>query len=141
VNHPTVGRIPSGALVERDTSLDLSKLTSLSILLRDPDFETAEEAAHAINRQLGVNCARVVDSRRIEIADLHSLISDIPAFLAKIGEVAVHSKPAAKVVVNERTGTVVMGGNVTISPCSILHGNLSIQVTTEFNVSQPEPMS
>ena len=67
--------------------------------------------------------------------------TDVPALLAKIGEVPVHIKPPAHVVVNERTGTVVMGGNVTISACSILHGNLSIQVTTEFQVSQPPPFA
>jgi len=61
--------------------------------------------------------------------------------MARIGDLTIHTKPAAKVVVNERTGTVVMGGNVTISACAILHGNLSIQVTTEFQVSQPAPFS
>jgi flagellar P-ring protein precursor FlgI len=141
VNHPTVGRIPSGALVERDTSVDLSKFESLSFLLRDPDFVAASDVAAAINHLFGKQTARVVDSRRIEIAGLAENTANIPALLARIGELTVHSKPAAKVVVNERTGTVVMGGAVTISSCSILHGNLSIQVTTEFQVSQPPPFS
>jgi flagellar P-ring protein precursor FlgI len=61
--------------------------------------------------------------------------------MARIDDLTIHTKPAARVVVNERTGTVVMGGNVTISACSILHGNLSIQVTTQFQVSQPPPFS
>ncbi len=65
----------------------------------------------------------------------------IPAIVAKLEELTVHTKPAAKVVVNERTGTIVMGGAVTISACSILHGNLSIQVTTEYQVSQPNPFT
>jgi len=82
-----------------------------------------------------------VDSRRIEIADLQAAGGELPGLLAKIGELPVHTKPAARVVVNERTGTVVMGGNVTISACAILHGNLSIQVTTDFKVSQPAPFS
>lgn len=141
VNHPTVGRIPEGALVERDSSLDLKQMKMVEVLLRDADFETAEETAAVINEKLGGNLARVVDSRRIEIADLQAAGGELPALLAKIGELPVHTKPAAKVVVNERTGTVVMGGNVTISACAILHGNLSIQVTTEFKVSQPEPFS
>jgi flagellar basal body P-ring protein FlgI/HPt (histidine-containing phosphotransfer) domain-containing protein len=141
VNHPTVGRIPEGALVERDASVDLKQFKLLAVLLRDADFETAEEAALVINNKLGGNLARVVDSRRIEIDDLQAAGGEIPAILAKIGELPVHTKPAARVVVNERTGTVVMGGNVTISACAILHGNLSIQVTTEFNVSQPGPFS
>lgn len=141
VNHPTVGRVPSGALVERDTSLNLSQLSSLSILLNDPDFDAARELAAVINREMGGNVARVVDSRRVEIADLKSAAADVPALMARIGSLTIHTKPPAKVVVNERTGTVVMGGNVTISACAILHGNLSIQVTTEFQVSQPAPFS
>jgi flagellar P-ring protein precursor FlgI len=141
VNHPTVGRIPLGALVERDTSIDLSQINSLSLLLRDADFDAARDIAQAINKELGDSTARVVDSRRVEIADVKSKASDVPALMARIGDLTVQTKPPAKVVVNERTGTVVMGGNVTISACSILHGNLSIQVTTEFQVSQPPPLS
>jgi flagellar P-ring protein FlgI len=141
VNHPTVGRIPSGALVERDTSIDLTKFTSLSLLLRDPDFDAARDVALAINKELGLNAAHVVDSRRIELPDLKSAAPDVQSLMARIGDLTIHTKPPAKVVVNERTGTIVMGGNVTISACSILHGNLSIQVTTEFQVSQPAPLS
>jgi flagellar P-ring protein FlgI len=141
VNHPTVGRIPAGALVERDTSLDLSQLKSLSLLLRDPDFAAARDVALAINNELGLSAARAVDSRRVEIADVKAGAADVQTLMARIGDLAIHTKPPAKVVVNERTGTVVMGGNVTISACSILHGNLSIQVTTEFQVSQPAPLS
>jgi flagellar P-ring protein precursor FlgI len=141
VNHPTVGRVPDGALVERDSSLNLAQLSSLSILLNDPDFDAARELAAVVNRELGGNVARVVDSRRIEIADVKSAAGDVPALMARIGDLTIHTKPAAKVVVNERTGTVVMGGNVTIGACAILHGNLSIQVTTEFQVSQPATFS
>ena len=141
VNHPTVGRIPEGALVERDSSVNLAQFQLVSILLRDPDFQTAEDAATAINTELGTHLARAMDSRRIQISDPAIARTDLPSLLARIGEVQVHTKPPAKVVVNERTGTVVMGGNVTISACAILHGNLSIQVTTEFQVSQPLPLS
>src|SRR3984893_2759279 len=141
VNHPTVGRVPDGALVERDSSVNLAQVSSLSILLNDPDFDAASELAAVVNRELGGNLARVVDSRRIEIADVKSAASNVPALMARIGNLTIHTKPAAKVVVNERTGTVVMGGNVTISACAILHGNLSIQATTELQVSQPPPFS
>jgi len=141
VNHPTVGRIPEGALVERDSSVNLSSLDRLEILLRDPDFRTAQEATIAINKELGTNIAHVIDSRRIEIPGFRSTGFDAPTLLARIGDITVHTKPSARVVLNERTGTVVMGGNVTIGPCAILHGNLSIQVSTEFQVSQPEPLS
>jgi len=141
VNQPNVGRIPLGALIEKDSSLNLTQMHSLSLLLRDDDFDTATEIATSINKELGSSAAHVVDSRRIEIPDLKAAGGDVPALMARIGNLTVHTKPAAKVVVNERTGTVVMGGNVTISACSILHGNLSIQVSTEFQVSQPAPFS
>jgi|SRR5579859_7359539 len=141
VNHPTVGRIPSGALVERDASVDLTQFKSLSYVLRDPDFHVAREVAEAINRELGGPIAHAVDSRRIELTELPAYDGGIPAIVAKLEDLTVHTKPAAKVVVNERTGTIVMGGAVTISACSILHGNLSIQVTTEYQVSQPNPFT
>jgi len=141
VNHPTVGRIPEGALVERDSSVNLAQLPVLSLMLRDPDFQTVEEASQAINRDFGKSLAHAVDSRRIEISDYHASGMELPALLAKMGEITVYTRPPARVVVNERTGTVVMGGNVTISACAILHGNLSIQVSTEFQVSQPAPFS
>lgn len=141
VNHPTVGRIPEGALVERDSSIDLGQIATVSFLLRDADFRTAEEASQAINQEMGMKLAHAVDSRRIQLGDYHLTGMDLPTLLAKIEEVHVYTKPAAKVVMNERTGTVVMGGNVTISACAILHGNLSIQVSTEYQVSQPTPFS
>jgi flagellar P-ring protein precursor FlgI len=137
VNHPTVGRIPEGALIERDTSVDLTKFKSVNLLLRDADFDAARDIALAINKDLGSDAAQAVNSRRVEIPG----VTDVQSLMARIGDLTVHLKPPAKVVVNERTGTIVMGGNVTISACSILHGNLSIQVTTEFQVSQPAPFS
>jgi flagellar P-ring protein precursor FlgI len=140
VNHPTVGRIPNGALVERDSSIDLTKFSSLSLLLRDPDFDAARDLSAVINRELGGNASHVIDSRRIEIADLSAGAEDIPALLSRIGSLTIRTRPPARIVVNERTGTVVMGGNVTISACSILHGALSIQVTTEYQTSQPAPL-
>jgi len=142
VNHPTVGRIPFGALVERDTAVDLTHFDSLSFLLREPDFDAAEEIARTINSELGQPLAHAVDGRRIEIQNLRqTAYADVPALVARISDLTIRTSPPAKVVVNEKTGTVVLGGNVTITACSILHGNLSIQVTTDFKVSQPEPFS
>lgn len=141
VNHPNVGRIPEGGLVERDSSVSLAKSPSVSLLLREEDFDTAHDVAAVINAELGGGIARVVDARRIEIAAVNGASMDVPALMARIGSLPVHTKPAAKVVINERTGTVVLGGNVTISACAILHGNLSIQVSTELQVSQPAPLS
>jgi flagellar P-ring protein precursor FlgI len=141
VNHPTVGRIPAGALVERDSSLDLAKLTRLSLLLNDASFSTAEEVASVVNHELGAQTATVVDSRLIEIQVPTAAPTAIPALLARVENLEVEVRRRAKVVVNERTGTVVLGKDVHLGAVSILHGNFSIEVTTTYSVSQPNPMA
>jgi flagellar P-ring protein precursor FlgI len=141
VNHPTTSRIPSGGIVERDGAIDLSHVTQLYLLLRDPDFQTATAAAAAIEGELGKGMARAMDSRRIEIRVPHPGAEGVSELLAKVENLMVAIHPLAKVVVNERTGTIVMGQQVSLGACSILHGNLSVVITTEFKVSQPAPFS
>jgi flagellar P-ring protein precursor FlgI len=139
VNHPTTGRIPGGAMVERGVPLDLSRLPSLSILLNDADFRTAERMADAINSALQRPLAHAADSRRV---DLHPQPGeDLPALLARVEAVEIETFPRAKVVVNERTGTVVIGGDVRLQPVSILHGGLVVNVVSDTVVSQPGPFS
>jgi flagellar P-ring protein FlgI len=135
VNHPTVGRIPGGALVERDSALHLAGLDHLSLLLSDANFSTAEEVASVINHEWSAPIASVVDSRRIEIK--LSAGDSVPALLAHIENLEIEVRRRAKVVVNERTGTVVLGKDVRLGAVSILHGNFSIEVSTTFAVSQP----
>lgn len=139
VNHPTVGRVPNGALVERDNALDLTKLQHVSLLLNDVNFTTAEEVASVINHELAMPAAAAVDGRRVEIQAAPA--TAVPALLARIENLEVRVRRRAKVVVNERTGTVVLGKDVHLGAVSILHGNLSIEVTTTYSVSQPNPMS
>jgi flagellar P-ring protein precursor FlgI len=141
VNHPTVGRIPNGGLIERDSSLDLAKVPHLSLLLQEASFTTVEEMAAVINRELASDAATVIDSRRVEIQTPVAGVPSLPALLARIEnlEVLVHRR--AKVVVNERTGTVVLGKDVRLGAVSILHGTFSIEVTTTYAASQPGPLS
>jgi flagellar P-ring protein precursor FlgI len=139
VNYPTTARIPSGAIVERGVPLDLSQMRNLSLLLDDADFRTAETVAADIDRALGRPVAHAMDSRRIELQPTPK--EDIPALLASVEEVEVEVFPRANVVVNERTGTVVIGGNVTLQPVTILHGGLVVNVVSHFEVSQPNPMA
>lgn len=146
VNHPTVGRVPGGALVERDSALDLTTLDHLSLLLNDANFSTAEEIATVINREWSQPLATVRDSRRIDITVSHDKVSHdsetpIPALLARIENLEIQVRRRAKVVVNERTGTVVLGKDVHLGAVSILHGNFSIEVTTSLAVSQPNPLA
>lgn len=138
-NHPTTARVPDGAMVERSVPLDLSKMRSLSLLLNNADFRTAELMAAAINKEMARTVAHAMDSRRIALTVAPS--EDVPAFLAKVESVEVETFPSSKVVVNERTGTIVIGGDVRLQPVSILHGGLSVNVVTEYQVSQPAPFS
>lgn len=139
VNHPTTGRVPGGALVERAVSFDLKDMHTVTVLLNDADFHTAERMAAAINGTLGGNRARAIDSRSIRIASQPG--EDLPALLDKVESVEVEVYPRARVVVNERTGTVVIGGMVRLQPVSILHGGLSINVISQVEVSQPNSFS
>ena len=141
VNQPTVGRIPNGGIVERDVAVDLSRMKTISLLLREPDFKLANETAEAITKAMGLGVARAVDASRIDINPTGIAPEGIPGLLAKIGDLSVDVPPVAKVVINERTGTVVLGRDVSLGACSILQGSLAVDITTTFNVSQPAPFS
>jgi flagellar P-ring protein FlgI len=141
VNHLTVGRVPEGGIVERDTAISLASMTTVSLLLRDPDFGAATDIAAAINKEMGKSAAQVVDSRRVDITGITAGPGVVPDLMARLGDLTVSIHPPAKVVVNERTGTIVMGGSVTLGACSILHGNLAIDIATRLEVSQPAPLS
>jgi len=139
MNHPTTARIPGGALVERPVAFDLSQMHTVNVVLNDADFHTAARMADAMNKILGGTRAHAIDSRRVEI--IPTANEDIAALLDKVEGVEIEVFPRARVVVNERTGTVVIGGKVRLQPVSILHGGLSVNVTTETKVSQPGPLS
>jgi flagellar P-ring protein precursor FlgI len=139
VNHPTTARIPGGAIVERPVEFDLAQMHTVNVVLNDADFHTAERMAAAIDQALGSARSRAVDSRRVEVEVRPN--QDVAGLLDRIEAVEVEVFPRARVVVNERTGTVVIGGTVRLQPVSILHGGLSVNVISEPLVSQPNPGS
>lgn len=139
MNHPNTARVPYGAIVERGVPLEIDGRSQFSLLLNDADFRTAESVAQSINQALRRPSARAVDSRRVVLSPVPG--EEVPAFLAEIESVEVPVFPRAKVIVNERTGTVVIGGTVVLQPVSILHGGLAINVVSEFQVSQPNPFA
>jgi len=141
VNHTTVGRVPEGATIERDTAIDLSHLGTVSLMLRDPDFTASVDVASAINQSFGKPVANSLDSRRIDINVAQAGVPSVPELISRIQNLAITFHPPAKVVVDERTGTIVMGGDVKLSAVSVLHGNLNIEVNTTYSVSQPEAFS
>lgn len=135
MNFPTTARVPNGGIVERAVPFDLAHRHTLTLMLNDADFETATQMAGTINLSLGATLARAIDSRRVDLTVAAG--QDVPQLLAQVQSLPIHMFPSARVVVNERTGTVVIGGNVRLQPVSILHGGLQIDVETEFQVSQP----
>jgi flagellar P-ring protein precursor FlgI len=141
VNHVNVARVPGGGTVERDTSIDLKHLKVLSLSLREPDFTATRDIADAINREFGKDLAAALDSRHIDINVEQAGASSVPTLIAKVQNLVVSIHPPAKVIMNERTGTIVMGGDVKLSPVSVLHGDLTVEITTTFAVSQPLPLS
>jgi flagellar P-ring protein precursor FlgI len=132
VNPTNVGSIPGGGIVERDTAVDLSGFKLVSLLLRNRDFNTATEIARAINAAFQKPVAYALDSGRVDISVADAGEPSVPGLIARIQDLAISVRTPAKIIVNERTGTIVMGGDVKLSPVSVIHGNLSIQVVTSY---------
>jgi flagellar P-ring protein FlgI len=140
-NHPTVGRVPNGAMVEQEVEMEMMQGRTVTITLRQADFTTAAKAAEAINAALPDAAAHAKDGSSIEVQLPRDAEFDIVDFIAKIENVEVEVDAPAKIIVNERTGTVVMGANVRVMPVAVAHANLSVQVTQTPVVSQPPPLS
>lgn len=138
-NHTTVGRIPGGAIVEQAVQATVNDAGRVNVLLNNPDFTTAVRVARAIDARLGAGRAEALDAATVEIQVPES--QNVTALIADIGELTVTQTSAARVIVNERTGTVVIGGTVQLSSVAVSHGNLSVEISTEFQVSQPPPIS
>jgi flagellar P-ring protein precursor FlgI len=137
VNATTVGLIPEGAIVERDTSVDLSGFKTVSLLLRNPDFTTAAAIADVVNAEFQKPIASALDSSRVDVNVADASAKSVPILISRVQNLMLKVHTPAKIVINERTGTIVMGGDVKLSPVSVIHGSLSIQVITRYEVSQP----
>jgi flagellar P-ring protein FlgI len=141
VNHLTVGRVPGGALVHTDVAAALPPSDSIGLTLKDPDFISADRIAQAVNRELGEGSAHAIDSATVSVRVPPNYRSAIPELLARIEPLLVDVDATARVVINERTGTVVVGGSVRLGPAAVAHGNLSVKISTRLEVSQPPPFS
>ncbi|WP_339527240.1 flagellar basal body P-ring protein FlgI [Pseudomonas sp. EA_35y_Pfl2_R111] len=135
-NHPTVGRIPLGASVERSAfTANDGASGNLVLILHEPDYTTAQRIADTMTRQLGLAGVRVVHAAKVEVAVAPG--TPLPRLISRIENLAVAPDYTARVVVNERTGTVVAGGNVQIGEVNVSQGNLNVMISTKFQVSQP----
>ena len=143
VNHPTTGRVPNGAIVERPAPTPAPS-GKLRLQLRQADFTTAARIAEAINKKFEVSGAVVARAENSAVVAVQAppLYADrLAEFLAEMENLTVEADRPAKVVINERTGTIVMGKEVRISPVAIMHGSLTVEIQTSFAVSQPAPLS
>lgn len=140
-NHATAGMVPSGAIVEREVPFTLAGRDSYTLALRRPDFTTAMKMAEAINAAFGEAVAKAQDPGTLELRAPAAYREDMTAWMSKVESVEVAPDAASRVVVVERTGTVVLGKEVAISTVAISHGNLTLSVTADTGVSQPAPLS
>jgi len=141
VNHLSAGRIPGGAQVERSVPTPLQEGTSITLGLEASDFQTARRVAQAINAKFGAGSAQALDGRTIKVNAPGEPDARV-TFMAELEELPLESSvPSAKVVVNSRTGSIVMNQAVTLGACAVAHGNLSISISTTPSVSQPNALS
>ncbi|MFN3567932.1 MAG: flagellar basal body P-ring protein FlgI [Caldimicrobium sp.] len=142
VNHPTVGKIPNGAIVEREVPMeDINQLNKITLSLKTDDFTTTTQAAEAINNYLRGKYAHPIDIKNIELTIPEKYKGRVVALLGEIGLLAIRPDNVAKVVIDEKTGTVIIGENVRISRVAVAHGNLSVEVKELPEVVQPLPFA
>jgi flagellar P-ring protein precursor FlgI len=138
---PTQGRIPEGATVERDLAFPLNDLERVRLILKNPDFTTANRIASAIDNRLSGRFAKALDLATVEVAVPADYRGEVTGMLAALESIDVETDEVAKVVVDESSGTIVIGQNVRVSPVAIAHGNITIRISERPIPSQPSPFS
>ena len=141
VNHLTVGRVPRGATVQAFHPATLAGLETVNLALYEPDFASASRVAAAINMELGADAAHALDAGQVRVQVPPAYKGNLAELIARLEPLPVNIDAVARVVINERTGTVVMGGDVRIGAAAVAHGNLSVRISTRLDVSQPAPLS
>lgn len=137
---PTSARIPAGGLVEREVDFALDQLDQVRLALRNPDFTTAERIAGAINERLGSGTARALDPSTVALPVPRAYGGRVAQLLSEIEQLPVEPDTTARILIDERSGIVVMGENVRISQVAVAQANLTVRVTEEPQVSQPNPL-
>src|SRR5262249_8652710 len=141
VNHLTAGRVPSGGLVEAAPQTELPAQDQIMLTLHEPDFTSANRLADAITADLGPGSAAAVDAGSVTVKVPSIYRTSLTSLMARLEPLPVTVDAPARVVINERTGTVVIGQNVRLGAAAVAHGNLSVKISTKYNVSQPTPFS
>ncbi len=140
-NHLTSGKVPQGVIIEQDLPFTLGETGEVKIFLHRPDFTTATEITKKINEALNSDYASTMDPSAIRLKIPPEYLNKKAELLTLIEGLEITPDIPARIVINERTGTVIIGDKVKISPVAIAHGNLTIEIKTEFRVSQPPPFA
>ncbi|MBF0505275.1 MAG: flagellar basal body P-ring protein FlgI [Nitrospirae bacterium] len=140
-NHPNVGTVPNGAIVEREVPVQLNRKNSLDILLNMQDFVTSTRVANKINERLHGNYAKAEGPSVVSLMVPDAFANKVVDLISTVEMINVTIDTPARVIINERTGTVVFGENVTINPVALAHGSITIQINTDYQVSQPPPLA
>lgn len=141
VNHLSAGRIPDGAQVERSVPTALQEGPTISLSLNSSDFQTARKVAQVINRKFGAGVAQALDGRTVQVT-APTNPNDRVSFIAEMEELPVESSvAAAKIIINSRTGSIVLNQAVSLGACAIAHGNLSVSISSTPVISQPNALS
>jgi flagellar P-ring protein precursor FlgI len=141
VNHLTVGRVPGGGLVESGVRSAMKPVDEILLSLKDADFSTAHRLADVISVELGDSAAKAIDPATVSIRVPAVYKNSLPDLLARIEPLRFDVDAPARVVINERTGTVVIGSDVRIGRAAVAHGNLSVRISTHYDVSQPNALA
>jgi flagellar P-ring protein precursor FlgI len=138
---PTVGRIANGAIIEREIEFALNRLPNVRLALRNADFTTAKRIAAAINDYLGVKTAEPIDPSTVQLTVPPEFKGNVVAFLTDIEQLQVEPDIAAKIIIDERSGIIVMGRDVRVNTVAVAQGNLTVTISESPQVSQPNPLS
>ena len=141
-NHVAAGRVPQGGIIARDMITNIQQDSAgFSYVLTTPDYKTASRVAAALNGRFGGGTARALDAETVRVNLPHHYSGDPVSFLADASDLSLNADQTAKVVINERTGTIVFGGSITLAPVAIAHGNLSLTITTTNRAVPPGPFT
>jgi flagellar P-ring protein FlgI len=143
LNHPTAGRIPNGGIIER-TAPSIAPTDRVQLQLRQADFTTAARIAAAINKKFGTGetpVAHAENSALVSVRTPAAYRAKTVEFVAEVEELTIEADRPTRIIINERTGTIVMGKEVKIAPVAVLHGALTVEIQTTFTASQPAPLS
>jgi flagellar P-ring protein precursor FlgI len=138
---PTVGRISNGAIIEREIDFALNRLNQVRLALRNADFTTAKRIAAAINDFIGVNTAEPLDSSTVQVNVPKQYLGNVVSLLTEIEQLQIEPDLPAKIVIDERSGIIVMGRDVRVATVAVAQGNLTVTITETPQVSQPAPLS